>query len=160
MKIMPKLLTAFGTIAVICGVVGYIGIRGINTMSSAAAEVNRVRLPSLVGLSGIESGAISIRAGNCALCVESLSDERRRAIYAAIDDSWKTLEKGWELYEPLPQTQEEAAKWKELLPVFEEWKTIAVAMRATLEKWQAARAAGDGTADGLYKMAMTQFDQI
>ncbi len=160
MKIMSKILSAFGAVALVCGVVGYIGIQGIGKMSDAAHEVNRVRVPSIIGLHGIQTGIIAIRADNCALCVESLPDERRKGIGAGIDAAWAELDKGWKLYEPLPQTVEEAAKWKEFVPAFEEWKKIATDMRSALERWQTARAAGEANAPELYKTAMVKFDQI
>lgn len=39
---------------------------------------------------------------------------------------WKRIEGGWKMYEPLPQTDEEAVLWKQFVTEWDQWKSADV----------------------------------
>jgi len=156
-----KLMLGFaGSIALTAGV-GIVGYRGINSMLDGMNEIGEVRLPSVEGLMMVKEGATGVRAVNAALMVKDLPADRRSGQHALAEQFWKTLESGWALYEPLPQSPEEAAMWKEFVPSFEKWKATALSTRQALKEWETLTAAGDTEkADAKYAESLALFLRV
>ncbi|HGJ65983.1 TPA: methyl-accepting chemotaxis protein [bacterium] len=115
-KIGPKLIGGFvivSLISVVIGVIGYVSLK----------EVGNVRLPSIIGLQRIFRTMNDLRVSERTLLLPDLSAEYKQLMTNRMNESWKTLEEGWKIYEPLPQTKEEAIIWKQFVPAFEDWKT-------------------------------------
>jgi methyl-accepting chemotaxis protein len=143
MKIKAKLVLSFSAIAGICAIVGIIGMRGLSKTSAAIDEIGDVRLPSVEGLLQMADGQLGIAAASNLLLQSDLTEAQRESAYEAMDESWKEAEHGRAVYEPLPQTQEEAALWKEFLPLWEEWHTEHGRYVAVSHEWEQAKHAGD-----------------
>ena len=124
--IKVKLLAAFIAIAVIAGVIGLVGYRGMSNIMTAQDELASVRLPSVVALQEMNKEMISVAVGERGLINRRMMDEDvRKAQYDFIDTAHFHLQKAWAIYEPLPQSEEEALKWKEFVPEFQMWLKLS-----------------------------------
>ena len=123
MKLGTKILTGFAVVTLIAAVMGVVGYYGLNEVSKNMYEVAEVRLPSVQTLLIMKEAQYSILAGERGLINRRMMDPAvRKAQYDHIELSWKEAAEAWKIYEPLPQTVEEAALWKEFVPKWEAWK--------------------------------------
>ena len=51
-----------------------------------------------------------------------LAQDKFKEILKENEKIWQRIEKGWKLYEALPQTKEELELWKQFLKEWEIWK--------------------------------------
>lgn len=122
LKLSVKLIGSFVIVALITLVVGFMGWRGAGKLGGHIEEIGTVRLPSIESLLEIEVAAESIRAAQNALLIPDLDLQARRDQYKAIDAARQAYEEAWKVYEPLPQTPEEARVWKEFVPAWQAWR--------------------------------------
>ena len=118
-------LIAAGLIAI--GLLAGMTYYSITVLKGSVDEIGTVRLPSVQGLTEIESNALSVRLTNLTAAVyenDHKAQDKFAALLPAKDKAWKDVEKGWKLYEPLPQTKEEEKLWKEFEPLFNQWKGL------------------------------------
>lgn len=104
------------------GLAGWLGISGT---TSSIHEIGNVRLPSIEGLMMVSEGQTAVRAANrWALTWENdfKAQANFEGVLKVLDGAWKNIEKGWRLYEPLPQTPEEEVLWKQFLKEWDAWK--------------------------------------
>ncbi|WP_235731782.1 HAMP domain-containing methyl-accepting chemotaxis protein [Fundidesulfovibrio putealis] len=123
LKLRTKLflISAVSTLmaALLC-VVGYIGI---DETDSSLMEVAEVRLPSLVGLYMMQNAQIAILCSERSMLVpEFVTEKEVNFQEQRVSNLIKLAEKGFSIYEPLPQTKEEEILWKQFLPVWKDWK--------------------------------------
>ncbi|MCL4195490.1 MAG: MCP four helix bundle domain-containing protein, partial [Thermoguttaceae bacterium] len=112
-----------GFAIVITAVVGTVGYYGVSSLQGHLTEVGKVRMPSVLGLQRMAAGQLEAAYGERGLINNRMTDaQTRTAQYKRVDDGLKRAEEGWKIYEPLPQTAEEAAMWKEFVPAWEGWK--------------------------------------
>jgi methyl-accepting chemotaxis protein len=102
--------------------VGAAGLAGLRSASAGFAEVADVRLPSLVGLYQMKLGNREVRIG--ALTVfRLLEDPKTVGKIAAQADVMRAgfaeVAAGRKIYDPLPQTAEEAVLYKDFLAAWE-----------------------------------------
>ena len=123
MKIRTKLILGFLFVAIIASIIGLVGYRGISQIMKSSDEISVVRLPSIHGLFEISNGQKSVWIGERGLINRRMMDkEIRKAQYDYIELAFKNADEGWKIYEPLPQTAEEAVEWKLFVPLWEQWK--------------------------------------
>ena len=102
--------------------VGAAGLAGLNSARAGFAEVADVRLPSIEGLYQMKLGNREVRIG--ALTVFRLMDSPATipniaAQADAMRAGFAEVAAGRKIYDPLPQTAEEAVLYKEFLAVWE-----------------------------------------
>jgi methyl-accepting chemotaxis protein len=123
----------------IVGAIGWIGL--VNTAASVN-EIGKVRLPSVLGLEIINEGQTALRS-NIRRVAQFQNDYRAQEQFAAAikEDAeiWKRVDGGWKMYEPLPQTPEEAVLWTEFVKEWDEWKA------ANMETLKVIAAMGNNT---------------
>ena len=105
------------------GVVGWLGLR----MAGAdLIEVGEVRMPSILGLEIVNEGQTAVHATNLSTAIWE-NDYKAQGNFADVlkkrKEVWDRIEKGWKIYEPLPQTKEEEVLWKEFVRQWEDWKS-------------------------------------
>jgi len=122
LKLGVKLIGGFSIVALITLIVGIIGWLGVNQLSGLLDEVGEVRLPSVVSLLIMSEAQTAIDTNENALLSRGLTLETRQEKYAAFKDIWTRVNDAWKVYEPLPQTEEEAQVWKNFMPAWENWK--------------------------------------
>ena len=95
---------------------GLAGILGISATTNAVQEIGVVRLPSVLGLEIMKNSRTAVAAS--ARRVAFFENDYRAQ--AKFDDSLKEIEHRWtrydeglKIYEPLPQTPDEAVLWKQ-----------------------------------------------
>ena len=117
-------------------VVGLVGNYGIQKTSESIDQIGNTRLPSIVGLSIINEGQTAIRLANRDMLLYQ-NDYNAQAKFAEIIKNkqkiFERIDKGWAIYEPLPQEPEEAEVWREFVPAWNLWKQGQLEVNATLE---------------------------
>lgn len=128
------MLVLFLSIALV--VVGLVGNYGIQKTSESLDQIGHTRLPSIIGLSIINEGQTAIRLANRDMLLYQ-NDYNAQAKFAEIIKNkqkiFEGIEKGWAIYEPLPQEPEEAEVWREFVPAWNLWKQGQLEVNATLE---------------------------
>ena len=128
------MLVLFLSIALV--VVGLVGNYGIQKTSESIDQIGNTRLPSIVGLSIINEGQTAIRLANRDMLLYQ-NDYNAQAKFAEIIKNkqkiFERIDKGWAIYEPLPQEPEEAEVWREFVPAWNLWKQGQLDVNATLE---------------------------
>ena len=119
--IRQRLFVAFAAVTIITVVVGCIGYYSASTSSTALAEVGQNRLPSVQSLLIISEAQTAVDSGENALLAKNMTAETRQAQYKRFDEARARYEAAWKIYDPLPQTAEEAGVWKEFVPAWQAW---------------------------------------
>ena len=121
MKLQGKLISAFGVLAAVTMVVSLLALWQVRLLSTALYEIGVVRLPSIQGLEmmhdameELDASAQSLVSGAGAAAVPQEMVRQQRA--------WGLFDVGWNLYEPLPQTAEEAVIWRNFAPTAKSWR--------------------------------------
>ena len=116
------LISAFMVVAVVTMVVGVVGYYGIDSEGKAIDELGGVRLPSIESMLTVSEGQTAVDATENALLSRAVRLKTRQGKYDDFAAIWQRIEAAWKIYEPLPQTDEEAATWKEFVPAWNAWK--------------------------------------
>lgn len=125
LSIKWKMLTLVAVVLLSLISVGFIGFNGIGRVGGAMTEVGQVRLPSIQGLLTISEGQTAVKAATLSAAIYE-NNYAAQQEFAAVQESrrkaWAGIDTGWKLYEPLPQTAEEAVLWKQFVAEWNEWK--------------------------------------
>jgi methyl-accepting chemotaxis protein len=132
-KLLLLLVTALAGIALVAGA-GWVGLR---SAAEGFTEVADVRMPSLQGLDKIKLGNRAIRIG--ALSIFRYADDPKAGSkisteITAMRAGFAEVDGGRKIYDPLPQTPEEAALYKEFLAAWEPRKAGGERVIAAAEK--------------------------
>ncbi len=121
LKMVTKLMGGFLLVALLTAGVGIVGYTGMQNMNRSILEIARNRFPSVVGLKIVDEAQTAILS-----CERSsflhLDTKDREDFNKRLKDAWDRADKGWKIYEPLPQTKEEEVLWKQFVPAWEAWK--------------------------------------
>jgi len=155
MKLRTKLYLGFGCMGAIALLLGLVGYYGTVQSSEAIAEIGEVRLPSVQALLIISEAQTAVDSAENALLSRDIGLKERGEAYDRIKAAWGRVDNAWKIYEPLPQTAEEAAVWKQFVPAWNAWKKdheTYVGMSREYDKL----VAGKTSADELYKKMTDQ----
>lgn len=126
MKIRAKLLWGFIAVAFITAIVGVIGFIGLTNLMVVQDEIADVRLPSVETILLITSNQNQVVSANRALANPLIKDvEIRNKQYESLKEAWVEIDEAWKVYEPLPQTDEEAIEWKDFVELWAKWEPLA-----------------------------------
>ena len=164
MKTGTKILGGFGFAIVIAVTVGAVGYRGISKLGGHVEEMGANRLPSVQSLLEIKVGVNAIKSTQRTLLDLTLAPEIRKHQHDSFAKAKESYEAAWKIYEPLPQTTEEAALWKQFVPAWEEWNKenneffrLDRQFEAIIEGGSKQAQAGKSYVDALREaMALTQ----
>ncbi|SFU89323.1 methyl-accepting chemotaxis protein [Pseudoduganella namucuonensis] len=141
-KVKLSLLLGLAVLGIaLVGAAGYAGLRGAN---HGFTEVADVRLPSVTGLYQIKLGNRAIRIG--ALGVFRHADDMRAqgeiaAQVTAMRNGFAEVAGGRKIYEPLPQSSEEAELYREFLAAWAPRQESGQRVIAAAERLAQARDA-------------------
>jgi PAS domain S-box-containing protein len=121
LKIRTKLLISFVVMAIISGIIGYIGYNGIANEKKAQDEVAMNRLPSIQALLTISKAQTSVLVGERGLINREFTVVLRKAQYDYIDAAFKRVAEARKIYDLLPQTKEEFEEWSRFIPLWDKW---------------------------------------
>lgn len=141
MKLQTKLISAFLISAGITLALGVVGYYSVRALGSALNEVAVVRLPSIQGLGMLNEAQTAIDGAENLLVSRGATDVQRNGAYQKFVDKWAQVERGWNIYEPLPQTVEEARIWKEFVPAWNAWKADHESFVRISREYDSLRAA-------------------
>jgi methyl-accepting chemotaxis protein len=122
MKLFAKLTGAFGIVALVCALVGFVGWYGINRTEQAVDTIGGISLPSIQSLGLVMEGMNEIKALERTLMISSLSKKDRVERLARFDGKWDALDKALKDYSGLEKTAEEEKVWEKTEPALERWK--------------------------------------
>jgi len=122
LKLGAKLLLSFLCVATITVAVGVVGWYGAVQSDQSVRQLGEESLPSVDNLSIIKAQAESIKALVRALAIPGLPPEVRQHQYLQLAEMRDNYQAAWKAFEPLPQTHEEVAIWKEFVPAWEAWR--------------------------------------
>ena len=125
LRLRGKLLGGFLMVAAIMVAVSGIANYYIYSLDGHIKEVGAVRTPSIVGLSEIEAGGHQFAMSLRLLANPKLEAAVRQQQYENLKKAQQRWEKGWQIYEPLPQTPEEAELWKAFTPLWRQYRENA-----------------------------------
>ena len=106
LSLKMKLMTGFVAVAIIAAVIGGVGYRGMTSINEALTEIGVVRLPSIVGLEMMNEAQTAIQRMERTSMLKLSPVEQEQQLERG-KDAWARADKGWKIYEPLPQTKEE-----------------------------------------------------
>jgi|GEM_PF-616433 len=142
-KLGPKLIGGFVFVALIAAAIGITGIISQNRLMTKADDIAEVRLPSVQTLLQLSQAKEAVCAGERGLINRRMIETAvRRAQYEYIDKALKMADEAWKIYEPLPQTPEEAIAWKEFVPLWKKWLEDHKVVRRLSEEKDALIAGG------------------
>ena len=121
-RLGTKLAIGFGLITILLLLLGGIALANIRSLSGHIVEIAVVRLPSIEGLLMMRGGQTDIDASENALLYAKASPELVQAAFARMAEAEADTTRGWNLYEPLPQTPEEAELWGRFKPAWAAWQ--------------------------------------
>jgi methyl-accepting chemotaxis protein len=125
MTLRSKLILLLSIAVIATVVTTLVGREGLSRADAALREVGTVRMPSVVGLFQMQVGQTEIRGNNLTAAIWE-NDFKAQGHFSKLltvrQQNWKSLEAGWKIYEPLPQTPEEAVMWKQFEKQFADWK--------------------------------------
>ena len=117
-----KLIASFMAVAGITLLLGVVGYYAATGGEEAVEEIGVVRLPSIESTLTIEREAENIRGTLRSLALDGQPREFREEQYNNLKEARKAYEKAWAVYEPLPQTAEEAEVWGNFVKAWDAWR--------------------------------------
>jgi hypothetical protein len=120
-KLSYKLVAGFVIVALVTLGVGFSGWLGVNGLAGRIHEIADVRLPGVSSLLAIEKSMESLRVAIRTLLNPDLKLEDRARQFSNIEAARKAYRAAWDIYEPLPQTPEEADRWRQFTQAVDAW---------------------------------------
>lgn len=122
LKVATKLITGFLTVALIAGIVGYVGFNGLRLMKISIEEIGLNRLPSVQSLLTISEAQTAVKAAERTILSQPTDSSTYSKQTENIKNAFAKADEAWQIYEQLPQTEEEAALWVQFVEAWDRWK--------------------------------------
>ena len=137
LKIAAKMILSFGSVALIALFLGLLGYRGGINSIAAVDEIGVVRLPSVENLLIVKAKANELIASSRSLLIPDLDKKERQRQYDIIAQAREEYQAAWNIYEPLPQTAEEEALWRQFVPAWQQWRETNSVFLELTKKFEA-----------------------
>ncbi|MDD3598055.1 methyl-accepting chemotaxis protein [Sulfuricurvum sp.] len=125
MVLQTKLMLLTGVMVVAMIILGVLGFKATNGWQTDIIEIGDIRVPSLVSVGTIRNGTqlIAIQM-NRVRGLKGNPDLQNKMADASdeIQQGFERIDKGMAIYEPLPQTPEEAVEWKKFKAGYDQWR--------------------------------------
>jgi methyl-accepting chemotaxis protein len=121
MKLSTKLLSSFLAMAVIVLIVAGLGYWGTVKLAGDIYSINEVFLPSITSILQISEAQSAIDGSENALLATNLDRDGQKAAFDRFDAKEKQFTENWKIYEPLPQSPNEAIAWQKFVPAWNKW---------------------------------------
>ncbi|SCK29371.1 methyl-accepting chemotaxis protein [Vogesella sp. LIG4] len=106
-------------------IVVLISFRGMQNNREMIYEIGGNRMPSVQGLQMMNEAQTAIRSASRAINALAAYPDQLGDLDQQLErkkQAWERVDKGWKIYEPLPQTDEEAVIWKQFVQDWNSWK--------------------------------------
>ena len=137
LKVNTRLMLGFGMMLSIILILGLVGYYGMVKSDQAIDEIGGVRLPSIETLLLISEAQTAIDSAENALLLTQMDAKARAAQHQRIEQAKQRADAAWKIYEPLPQTAEEATVWKQFVPVWKQWMADHEAYMKLIHEFEA-----------------------
>jgi methyl-accepting chemotaxis protein len=120
-KIILLLLVGISALALLM----FIAFTGLKKDGEMLAELGRNRMPSVLSLQIVNEGQTAIRSASRAISASASGLESADFVDQQIKSraaAWKRIDDAWKVYDPLPQSPEEAQLWKVFVKDWDTWK--------------------------------------
>ena len=123
-KLGSRIIGAFLIVGAACAFIGYKALASMDVVHNSFEYTATNAMPSLQGLSDVDVGIATVQRieRNLVLSRRTGKDTSTTGLRAELASQWKDIEKGWNIYEPLPQIPKEEKARKEFVPLFKAWK--------------------------------------
>jgi methyl-accepting chemotaxis protein len=122
-KISFKILSAFGIIAFIAALIGFVGYNGLTTANESIDEIGLVRMPGIKNLLKINAAQNAIIVGERGLINTKMMDPViRKRQYDGIKKQYTLIDEAWAKYESAPRTDFEQELWEQFVVDFKKFK--------------------------------------
>ena len=143
LSIKWKLATLVAVMLAALAVIGFSGYAGIREVGNAMNEIGTVRLPSVQGLLIVSEGQTAVKLATLEAAIYE-NDYNAHKEFAGVLElrkkAWANIQTGWKIYEPLPQTKDEAVLWKQFEADWADWKRADDQLGATIESFANSRS--------------------
>lgn len=159
LSIKSKLFVLVGALLLAMSALGVSGYLGIRLVGNETAEIGRVRLPSVNALLTLSEAQTAVKAANLSTALYENNYGAREQFAQVLADrrkAWENADAGWKIYEPLPQTAEEAVLWKQFVAEWEAWKRADAGIADIIEGLQKSTA--EETQKALFSRFFAQYD--
>jgi methyl-accepting chemotaxis protein len=130
-----KIRTLVCALLLAMAAIGVSGLLGIQRLGAAIDEIGMNRLPSVEGLLVLSEAQTAVKAATLSTAIYE-NDYAAQALFRKVigkrQEAWKDAGAGWKMYEPLPQTSDEAVMWKQFVGEWEAWKRADGQLEATI----------------------------
>jgi methyl-accepting chemotaxis protein len=130
-----KLATLVAIMMAALLVLGCVGYRGIGTVGKSVDEIGVVRLPSIQGLLIMSEGQTAVTLATLRTAIwenDYAAQSQFGKVLKLREEAWARTDTGRKIYEPLPQTAEEAVMWKQFVGEWDAWKAADAKLTATI----------------------------
>lgn len=137
MLIRSRLLLLIGLAIAGLVILGGVALSIKQNLAGALEETVDVRLPSVLGLEILNEAQTNIarRSLQTAIWENDYTRAAQQNFQKTVTDkaaAWSAAEAGWRMYEPLPQTSEEALLWKQFVEDWTAWKALDAKVTAEM----------------------------
>lgn len=122
LKLGTKLMLSFLVVAVITLFVGGIGWKNVAGLRGHLVSISKETMPSIQSLATIKQNLEAINNTQITLMNTKISLEERKLQYDTLASARREYGEAFKAYEALPQSAEEASRWKVFLGVIAEWR--------------------------------------
>ncbi len=122
-SVQKKLLLGFGSIALICAIIGVAGWLGADRIENRLIATGRVDVPGLQAILSLNETASRITAHEKALLNPALPLSERAEYHAEIAQSFEQADMLVGALQQLERTDAEEAHWQELQGAWNDWKS-------------------------------------
>ncbi len=121
-KLSVKLIGGFTIVAIMAGIIGFVGIRGLNTTQSHTRNIANNQLPSIVNLLRMREYVKEVKISIRTLLNPVLNEGDWKRQFSNADKAWVDYREAATKFEALTLTSEEQKIWNELTSASQEFE--------------------------------------
>jgi methyl-accepting chemotaxis protein len=125
LQVRSKILILLAVAVAALVTVVLIAFAGMKKQGEMLSEIGGNRMPSVQALLAISEGQTALRSASRAIDAMGMYVEEADGVSHEVkrkQENWAAIDKAWKIYDPLPQTAEEAALWKSFVKQWDTWK--------------------------------------
>ncbi len=122
LSMQARLIFAFMFMGLLVLIVALVGLSGSSRLSKHIDSLASNSVPSISGLWKINEGKTQIESSERGLLNINLNKDARQAEIDRMDNAWKQIQEGFELYEAAPKSDAEQKVYKDFLNIWDAWK--------------------------------------
>ncbi len=122
MNLQTKLMAGFGSVALICTLIGLVGWYGANKLEDSIQDTGEHKLPAMQTILSLKEAQLVIKTSERTLLNPTLNPTSRENEYKKIDAAFEQAQTAMLAYESLPQNGATKKVWDNFLTSWDAWK--------------------------------------